>query len=158
MFDSFPFLGLKKAQTSNTKKNTIFKKLFKKENHIYHSRKMLSGTSTDSLNLSCSRATTLEQEKTSSQSLCQKAYFPAYDSNSYSLPLNKSSVLTFLPGLCTIREEPLWSIEDIHPYRELCLHEWPQLILQQRHDILQTFYHVSITPHQLKNNSYISFL
>ena len=34
---------------------------------------MLSGTSTDSRKLSCS-----------SQSLCQKAYFPAYDSNSYS--------------------------------------------------------------------------
>ena len=45
---------------------------------------MLSGTSTDSRKLSCSRATALEQEKTSSQSLCQKAYFPAYDSNSYS--------------------------------------------------------------------------
>ena len=55
----------------------------KKENHIYHSRKMLSGTSTDSRKLSCSRATALEQEKTSSQSLCQKAYFPVYDSNSY---------------------------------------------------------------------------
>ena len=46
---------------------------------------MLSGTETDSRKLSCSRATALEQEKTSSQSLCQKAYFPAYDSNSYSL-------------------------------------------------------------------------
>jgi hypothetical protein len=69
---------------SNTKKNAIFKKLLKKENHIYHSRKMLSGTSTDSRKLSCSRATALEQEKTLSQSLCQKAYFPAYDSNSYS--------------------------------------------------------------------------
>ena len=45
---------------------------------------MLSGTSTDSRKLSCSRATALEQEKTSSQSLCQKAYFPVYDSNSYS--------------------------------------------------------------------------
>ena len=42
---------------------------------------MLSGTSTDSRKLSCSRATALE--KTLSQSLCQKAYFPAYDSNSY---------------------------------------------------------------------------
>ena len=44
---------------------------------------MLSGTTTNSRKLSCSRATTLEQEKTSSQSLCQKAFFPAYDSNSY---------------------------------------------------------------------------
>jgi len=80
---SFSFPGLKKAQLSNTKKNAIFKKLLKKENHIYHSRKMLSGTSTDSRKLSCSRATALEQEKTSSQSRCQKAYFPVHDSNSY---------------------------------------------------------------------------
>ena len=56
---------------------------------------MLSGTSTDSRKLSCCRATALEQEKTSTQSLCQKAYFPAYDSNSYYAPreLNDSKMI-----------------------------------------------------------------
>ena len=62
---------------------------------------MLSGTSTDSRKLSCSRATALEQEKTSGQSLCQKAYFPAYDSNSYSQAISVfiiSSAPSATPG------------------------------------------------------------
>jgi len=76
---SFSFPGLKKAQLSNTKKNAIFKKLLKKENHIYHSRKMLSGTSTDSRKLSCSRATALEQEKNLESVSVPESLFSAYD-------------------------------------------------------------------------------
>lgn len=51
---------------------------------------------------------------------------------------DKASGLTALPSVCSLQEQQLGLVEDIHQHGELSIHQWLQTLLQSVNNVLDT--------------------